>query len=85
MHFNLLIIMTKCNFSDKVKLFLRKQQFIVKPTPQPRQGWEEVFKNMAENGDDKLLFEDVLRMRVLKNGFREAKPSIVVPYLNYKL
>lgn len=52
-------IIEKYNFRDKVELVLEKGQLIVKPVSQPRQGWEEAFKKMAENGDDKLLFNDV--------------------------
>lgn len=25
----------------------------------PREGWEEAFKQMSKNGDDKLLMDDV--------------------------
>lgn len=52
-------IIEKYNFRDKVELVMEKGQLIVKPISQPRKGWEEAFKKMAENGDDKLLFNDV--------------------------
>ncbi len=52
-------IIEKYNFRDKVELVLEKGQLIVKPISQPRQGWEDAFKKMAENGDNKLLFNDV--------------------------
>lgn len=32
---------------------------ILKPITQPRKDWEIAFKEMNENGDDQLLFDDV--------------------------
>jgi len=31
----------------------------IKPISKPRKGWEKAFKEMSENGDDKLLMNDV--------------------------
>lgn len=52
-------IMDKYNFRDTVDLILEKGQIIIKPLSQPRKGWEEAFKQMSENDDDRLLFNDV--------------------------
>ena len=52
-------IMEKYNFRDTVDLILEKGQIIIKPLSRPRKGWEESFKLMSENGDDRLLFNDV--------------------------
>jgi antitoxin MazE len=38
---------------------IRKDQIILKPVKQPRQGWSEAFKRMHEEGDDQLLIPDV--------------------------
>ena len=59
-------IMEKYNFRDKVDLILEKGQIIIKPLPKPRKGWEKAFKEMSENGDDKLLFNDVFDDEILE-------------------
>ena len=52
-------ILEKYNLKDKVDLILDKDQIIIKPISTPRKGWENSFKKMAKNGDDRLLFNDV--------------------------
>ena len=52
-------ILEKYNIKDKVDLILEKGKIIIQPIPNPRKGWEESFKQMRENGDDELLFNDV--------------------------
>lgn len=52
-------IIEKYNFRDKVDLILEKGQIVIKPLTRPRKGWEEAFKEMSEQGDDRLLFNDV--------------------------
>ncbi|MBU3926371.1 MAG: MazF family transcriptional regulator [Bacteroidetes bacterium GWF2_41_31] len=52
-------LIEKYNIKDKVELILEKGQIIIKPISSPRQGWEKAFKEMNENGDDQLLFNDV--------------------------
>ena len=52
-------IIEKYNLRDKVNLILEKEQIIIKPLTKPRKGWEESFKEMSEQGDDRLLFNDV--------------------------
>jgi antitoxin MazE len=52
-------ILEKYNLKDKVDLTLDKDHIIIKPISTPRKGWENSFKKMAKNGDDKLLFNDV--------------------------
>lgn len=52
-------IIEKYNFRDKVDLILEKGHIIIKPLTRPRKGWEEAFKKMSEQGDDRLLFNDV--------------------------
>jgi antitoxin MazE len=52
-------IIEKYNLRDKVDLILEKGQIIIKPLTRPRKGWEEAFKEMSEQGDDRLLFNDV--------------------------
>lgn len=52
-------IIDKYNLRDKVDLILEKGQIIIKPLNIPRKGWDEAFKKMSEQGDDRLLFNDV--------------------------
>jgi antitoxin MazE len=52
-------LLEKYNIKDKVDMILEKGQIIIKPLSQPRQGWEKSFKEMNENGDDRLLINDV--------------------------
>jgi antitoxin MazE len=52
-------IIEKYNLRDKVDLILEKGQIIIKPLTRPRKGWEEAFKEMSEQDDDRLLFNDV--------------------------
>ena len=52
-------LLEKYNIKDTVDLILEAGQIIIKPTSKPRKGWENKFKEMAEKGDDKMLFDDV--------------------------
>ena len=52
-------LIEKYNIKDKVELILEKGYFILKPISQARKGWEKAFKEMNEEGDDQLLFDDV--------------------------
>lgn len=52
-------LIEKYNITDKVQLILEKEHIILKPISSPRKGWEKAFKEMNENGDDQLLFDDV--------------------------
>lgn len=52
-------LIEKYNIKDKVELILEKGHMILKPISSPRKDWEIAFKEMNENGDDQLLFNDV--------------------------
>jgi antitoxin MazE len=54
-------LLEKYNIKDKVELILEKGYIIIKPLARPRKGWEKSFKEMNENDDDKLLFNDVFK------------------------
>jgi antitoxin MazE len=53
------MVLEKYNIRDKVDMILEKGQIIIKPLSKPRKGWEEAFKEMSENEDDKLLLDDI--------------------------
>ncbi len=59
-------LIEKYNIKDKVELILEKGQMILKPIPSPRKDWEKAFKEMNENGDDQLLFNDVFENESLE-------------------
>ena len=52
-------ILEKYSITDKIELILEKGFIILKPKIAPRNNWEKAFKKMNENGDDKLLINDV--------------------------
>ena len=52
-------LLEKYNIKDKVELILEKGHMILMPISSPRKEWETAFKEMNENGDDQLLFNDV--------------------------
>jgi antitoxin MazE len=52
-------ILEKYNIKDKVEMILEKGQIILKPIDKPRKNWEKAFEKMHQNGDDKLLLNDV--------------------------
>lgn len=52
-------VLKKYNIKDKVDMILEKGHIILKPIDEPRKNWEKAFKEMNENNDDQLLFEDV--------------------------
>ncbi len=53
------ILIEKYDLKDKVELILEKDYLILKPTSIPRKNWEAAFREMNEQGDDQLLFDDV--------------------------
>ncbi len=52
-------ILEQYNINDTVELILEKEHIILKPKAKPRKGWGESFQLMHENGDDKLLIDDI--------------------------
>ena len=52
-------LLDKYNIQDTVEVILEKGQIVIKPLSRPRKGWEKAFKKMAENGEDRLLINDV--------------------------
>lgn len=52
-------ILEKYNIKDKVEIILEKGEIILRPITSPRKNWEKEFRRMSENGDDKLLMNDV--------------------------
>ena len=52
-------LLERYNIKDSVDLILEKGQIVFKTIIYSLKGWEKAFKEMNENGDDRLLFNDV--------------------------
>ena len=53
-------ILEQCEISDAVHLVVEGHQIVLTPADtEPRAGWREAAKSMAERGDDELLIPDV--------------------------
>lgn len=52
-------ILEKYNITDSMEIILEDDQIILRPKLKPRLGWEDAFRKMHENGDDRLLINDV--------------------------
>lgn len=52
-------ILDKYKIKEKVELILEEDQIVLRPIDSPRTNWEEKFQEMAKNGDDELLLDDV--------------------------
>ena len=52
-------LIEKYDLKDAVEIILDEDFIIIKPVINPRNSWEEAFKEMHESGDDKLIIEDI--------------------------
>ena len=50
-------VIEQCSLGDEIELVVKRDHLIVKSAKRPREGWEEAFKQMHENGDDQILDE----------------------------
>jgi antitoxin MazE len=54
-------ILEQCEINDKIDLEVVDKEIILKAIKnKPRDGWEEKFKQMAENGDDELVIDETI-------------------------
>jgi len=53
------ILLDQTNFGNEVELELQENRIVIRSSKTSRNGWEEQFKMMAEQGDDRLLEEAV--------------------------
>ncbi len=54
-------IIEECGLANVVEITVEDGKVIISPVSHSRQGWEEAFKEMAENGDDELLIDDRIK------------------------
>lgn len=52
-------LLEQAGLAGEVELEIQDHQLVIRPVEQPRQGWEEAFRVMAEHGDDQLFEEDL--------------------------
>jgi antitoxin MazE len=54
-------ILEQCEINDKIDMEVVDKEIILKAIKnKPRDGWEDKFKLMAENGDDELVIDETI-------------------------
>jgi len=51
-------ILEQTGIIDSVEIKVKKNQLIIQPIKDAREGWDAAFKTMSEQGDDELLIDD---------------------------
>jgi len=51
-------ILEQTGILDDVEIEVEKNQIIIRPVTKVREGWDEMFKNMGEKGDDEPIFAE---------------------------
>lgn len=51
-------ILEQTGIMEDVEIEVDKNQIIIRPIKNVREGWDSAFKNMGENGDDELLLAE---------------------------
>ena len=51
-------LLEQTGIRDDVELEVEKNQIIIRPVANPRADWDDVFKSMADKGDDTLIAGD---------------------------
>ena len=59
-------LLERYNIKDKVEVIMEKGYMILKPKAEVRKGWDEAFRQMHENGDDKLVEIDVFEDEIFE-------------------
>jgi antitoxin MazE len=49
------VCLEQLNLGDEVELAVQSDQLVIRSARQPRQGWEDRFRAMHEQADDRLL------------------------------
>ncbi|WP_420148761.1 AbrB/MazE/SpoVT family DNA-binding domain-containing protein [Spirosoma sp.] len=52
-------VLDKYQIGNSVEVEMRENELVLRSVRKPREGWEDAFKQMHENGDDRLLIPDV--------------------------
>ena len=52
------LLLERSNLAEEVELEAQEHQIVIRSVRQPREGWQNAFRAMAERGDDELLNGD---------------------------
>ena len=52
------LLLEQLNINEDVDIEVEKNQIIIRPLSNPRDGWDDAFREMAEYGDDDLIDGD---------------------------
>jgi antitoxin MazE len=55
-------ILKECNIRDKIEITVQDGKIIISPVAEPRNSWCESFKGMHEDGEDKLIVNENVRL-----------------------
>ncbi len=59
-------LIERYNIKDTVEVIMEKEYMILMPKTEVRKGWEEAFRQMHEEEDDKALMSDVFEDETLE-------------------
>jgi antitoxin MazE len=51
-------ILEQTGISDVVEIEVQKNQLIIRPVKNPREGWDDAFKALGDGGDDESITPD---------------------------
>ena len=52
-------LLEQYKFGKKLEIIMKHNHLELRPLRSPREGWDEKFKLMHQNGDDRLLIDDI--------------------------
>jgi antitoxin MazE len=52
-------LIDQVKLGNEVEIAVQRRQLVIRPVSRPRSGWDELFRAMAEHGDDQLLDKPV--------------------------
>jgi len=53
-------LLDQVGLSEEVELAVQRNRLVIRPAHRPRHDWEEQFRAMAKQGDDRLLDAEVI-------------------------
>lgn len=53
------VLLEQLGLTNEIELEIQGDHLVLRPARRPRDGWDEQFRRMAENNDDRLLDPDV--------------------------
>ena len=53
-------ILDQTGILDDVEIEVEKNQIIIRPVKNVREGWDAAFKKMSEKGDDKPIIDEII-------------------------